>query len=51
MRLITLLIIGKHSEEYNELMTDSQKSKEGVRPTRKELAEYISIDNYNNHYK
>ncbi|MHA1104179.1 MAG: nitroreductase family protein [Promethearchaeota archaeon] len=51
MRLITLVIMGKHSEEINESMTDSQKSQERVRPQRKELAEFISIDNYNNHYK
>ncbi|MHA1194297.1 MAG: nitroreductase family protein [Promethearchaeota archaeon] len=51
MRLITLVIIGKHSEEINESMTDSQKSQERVRPQRKELSEFISIDNYNNQYK
>lgn len=51
MRLITLVIIGKHSEEFNELMTESQKIKEGIRPLRRELTEFIFIDNYDNHYR
>ena len=51
MRLITLVIIGKHSEETNELMTDSQIKQESVRPERKPLTDFISIDNFNNHYK
>jgi nitroreductase len=50
MRLITLVIIGKHSEEFNNLMTENQKSNEKKRPKRKELAEFISIDNSENKF-
>ena len=51
MRLITLVIIGKHSEGNNELMTDSQKKIESVRPERKALTDFISIDNFYKYYK
>jgi len=44
MRLITLIIIGKHSEELNNLLLDKQKSIEYQRPERKKIDEFISID-------
>ena len=51
MRLISLVIVGKHSEETNELLTDSQTKIELIRPERKNLTDFISIDNFNNHFK
>jgi nitroreductase len=46
MRLITLIIIGKHSKELNNLLLDKQKSIENQRPERKKLDEFISINTY-----
>jgi nitroreductase len=46
MKLITLIIIGKHSKELNNLLIDNQKSIENQRPERKTLDEFISIDVY-----
>ena len=45
-KLITLVNIGKHSEEPNELLTEKQAEREKERPERKELEEFIHIDNY-----
>ncbi len=45
--LITLVNIGKHSEEPNNLLTEKQKKVEKERPERKELDEFIHIDSYN----
>ncbi len=46
MRLITLIIIGKHSKELNNLLLDKQKSIEHQRPERKKIDEFISIDTH-----
>ncbi|MFW6040281.1 MAG: nitroreductase family protein [Thermoplasmatota archaeon] len=44
--LITLLIIGKHSEEINELLTDKQAEIEKNRPERKKIDEFIYQNKY-----
>ncbi|MGB5909626.1 MAG: nitroreductase family protein [Promethearchaeia archaeon] len=46
MRLITLIIIGKHSNELNNLLLDKQKRIEYQRPERKKIDEFISIDTH-----
>lgn len=44
MRLITLIIIGKHSEIINPVLSDSMKLGEKQRPPRKSIDEFIYID-------
>jgi nitroreductase len=46
MRLITLVVIGKHSENINPILSDNMKLAEKQRPPRKVLKEII----YKNHY-
>ncbi|MFX1317168.1 MAG: nitroreductase family protein [Promethearchaeota archaeon] len=48
MRLITLMIIGKHSKEINPVLSEPMKLGEKQRPTRKNLDEFIFIDSYKN---
>ncbi|MFW6196951.1 MAG: nitroreductase family protein [Thermoplasmatota archaeon] len=43
-RLITLVIIGKYSEESTDLLTEKQAEREKERPERKDLDELIHID-------
>ncbi|MFX1391681.1 MAG: nitroreductase family protein, partial [Promethearchaeota archaeon] len=50
MRLITLVIIGKHSKEINPVLSDAMKLGEKQRPPRKNLEEFIFIDNYGNNF-
>jgi nitroreductase len=50
MRLITLVIIGKHSQEINPVLSDPMKLGEKKRPSRKKLDEFIFIDNYGNKF-
>ena len=45
-RLITLVNIGEHSDEPNELMTEKQKETEKERPERKPLEEFVFIDEF-----
>ncbi|MFX0083507.1 MAG: nitroreductase family protein [Candidatus Hodarchaeota archaeon] len=47
MRLITLVIIGKHSEEINPVLSDAMKLGEKQRPPRKQLEDFIFINRYN----
>jgi nitroreductase len=47
MRLITLVIIGKHSKEINPILSDSMKLGEKQRPPRKNLGEFIFLNNFN----
>ena len=47
MRLITLVIIGKHSKEVNPVLSDAMKLGEKQRPPRKQLQDFIFINNYN----
>ena len=44
MRLITLVIVGKHSELINPVLSDSMKLGETQRPPRKSIDEFIFID-------
>ena len=50
MRLITLVIIGKHSKEINAVLSDAMKLGEKQRPPRKKLEEFIFTDNYGNKF-
>jgi nitroreductase len=50
MRLITLVIIGKHSKDINPVLSDAMKLGEDQRPPRKNLEDFIFINNYNNKY-
>jgi len=47
MRLITLIIIGKHSKEVNPILSESMKLGEKQRPPRRPLGEFIYLNNYN----
>ena len=44
MRLITLIIVGKHSEIVNPVLSDLMKLGEKQRPPRKSIDEFIYID-------
>jgi len=44
MRLITLVIVGKHSETINPVLSDSMKVGEKQRPPRKSIDEFIFIN-------
>jgi len=46
MRLITLIIIGKHSKEVNPVLSDSMKLGEKQRPPRKAIEDFIYINKY-----
>ncbi len=50
MRLITLVIIGKHSKEINPVLSDSMKLGENQRPPRKKLEDFIFLNSYNNKF-
>ncbi|MFX1595721.1 MAG: nitroreductase family protein [Promethearchaeota archaeon] len=50
MRLITLVIIGKHSKEINPVLSDSMKLGEIQRPPRKKLEDFIFLNSYNNKF-
>ena len=50
MRLITLVIIGKHSKEINPVLSDSMKLGEKQRPPRKKLENFIFLNSYNNKF-
>jgi len=51
MRLITLVIIGKHSTEINPVLSDAMKLGEKQRPPRKNLEEFVFINDYQNKLK
>lgn len=48
MKVITLIIVGKHSEEIKEELSEKQAATEAKRPSRKELNEFTWIDEYRN---
>ncbi len=50
MRLITLIIIGKHSKEINPVLSDSMKLGEKQRPPRKQLDDFVFINSYGNKF-
>ena len=50
MRLITLVIIGKHSQTLNPVLSENMKLGEKQRPPRKKLEEFIFLNSYNNKF-
>lgn len=44
--VITLLIVGRHAEGVNDLLSDSQKAIERKRPERRPLKEFAFIDRF-----
>ena len=48
MRLITLMIIGKHSSEINPVLSEPMKLGEKQRPPRKKLRDFVYINDYGN---
>lgn len=48
MRLITLVIVGKHSTDIKEELSEKQKEIEQRRPERKSLPQFAYLNNYNN---
>lgn len=50
MRLITLIVVGKHSDVINPVLSDSMKLGEKQRPPRKPLSELIFINEYGNKF-
>jgi nitroreductase len=48
MRLITLIVIGKHSNEINPVLSESMRLGEKQRPPRIPLEEFIHLNDYNN---
>jgi len=46
MRLITLVIVGKHTETVNPVLSDSMKLGEKQRPPRKAIEDFIYINKY-----
>ncbi|MHA2392351.1 MAG: nitroreductase family protein [Promethearchaeota archaeon] len=48
MRLITLVIIGKHSKEVNPVLSEIMKLGEKQRPPRKQLEEFIFLNEFGN---
>lgn len=46
MRLITLVIIGKHSSEVNSVLSNAMKLGEKQRPPRKSLDEFVFINHF-----
>ncbi|MHA2182915.1 MAG: nitroreductase family protein [Promethearchaeota archaeon] len=50
MRLITLVNIGKHSKEINPVLSDVMKLGEKQRPPRKNLEDFVFINNFETKY-
>ncbi len=46
MRLITLIIVGKHAADPQELLNESQLEREHLRPPRLALEEIMLLDSY-----
>ncbi|MBN1898788.1 MAG: nitroreductase family protein [Spirochaetes bacterium] len=46
MTVVTLVIVGKHSSEINQLLSEDQKKNERERPPRKPLGEFAFINKY-----
>lgn len=45
-RVITLIIVGKHSEETPSVLSEQQTAWEKARPERKRLSEFVFIDRF-----
>ena len=50
MRLITLVIIGKHSKQVNPVLSEKMKLGEKQRPPRRKLGEFVYLNNYNTRF-
>lgn len=50
MRLITLVVIGKHSKEINPVLSEAMQLGEKQRPPRKEFKDFIFRNEYNNKF-
>ncbi len=46
MQVITLIMVGRHSETIKAVLTDSQKAVEKERPERKPLEEFVYLNRY-----
>ena len=51
MRLITLVNVGKHSNEINPVLSEAMKLGEKQRPPRKPLDKFVHLNEYNAIYK
>lgn len=51
MRLITLIIIGKHSKKINPILSESMKLGEIQKPPRKNLEDFVYLGNYDKKIK
>lgn len=45
-QVIALVIVGKHSDKIDPVLSDEQKSKEQRRPRRKKISEIVFIDRF-----
>ncbi len=46
MRLITLIVVGKHSETINPLLTEKQAASERKRPKRLPLEKFVHLNSF-----
>ncbi|MDC7227297.1 MAG: nitroreductase family protein [Spirochaetales bacterium] len=46
MKLINIIAVGRHSENYKELLDEQQAAIEENRPDRKTLSDFIYVDSY-----
>jgi nitroreductase len=47
-KLITLVIVGKHSNEIKDVLSEKQAKDENTRPPRKDLNEFVFHNEFNN---
>lgn len=45
-QVITLIIVGKHAEQINPVLSDNQTAAEKKRPERKKISEFVSVDRF-----
>ena len=45
-KVITLIIVGKHTEKINPVLSDKQTASEKRRPRRKKISDFVSIDRF-----
>jgi nitroreductase len=45
-KVITLVIVGKHSDKINPVLSEDQKIAEKKRPERKKISEFVFIDRF-----
>jgi nitroreductase len=51
MRLITLIITGKHSKDINPVLSESMKLGENQRPPRKNLGEFVYLNSFKKQFQ